>query len=868
MIPEPTPSLDVLLAEAESASRHVNTIHVSFLVVATYVLVTVASTTHEQILRISPVSLPLLNVSVPILGFYLVVPCLVLLLHLNLLLQLYLLSRKLFMLDSCLQALGESSVGRQRLLLPSFPFTNMLIGGYRGLVGALLRAMVASTCLLLPLVVLLGSQIAFLPFHDANVTALQRLVVHLDLALLLALWPKIVTPAGSAREWWRSTVAWSASRAAFAGRRLARLLLRLRTRGPLTPRQNSAPAPPSWLATLLLASSVTSLVSFTIAVVPGELLEQWIAGALPRRWVFQGPGCPDGCWTVTSWMFDRVQSPLSRNLRLVNAVLVDGDVEPEALARMRHSPTSTWQPGPWSAQRQTLNEEWTGIASLRGLDLTNRDLRFADLRGAVLARADLRGAVLLGADLRGANLSAANLGPFDTREGERCRRDRINPPVYAGSRSIDAVACRTTLQGARLDQARLSWAQMEYVDFRQASVTSALLFEANLSMIYAYEADFSSSVLYKAELGSAMITRSKLGWADLRLSGLWQANLSGSSLYAAKLHGARLYRAVLDGARLHGARLRGANAQSASLRGVDLRSADLSAADFSSADLSGADLRASRIAGARFNGGDVSHADLRDLWRPAHRDDRDEITEEQDSSVAYSLKGLDKPDTLKAARAAVGARCEDDLSLSGCLHSAQDERYRIDAATSLATLACDNSDAAHGIIRRLVIGDDANYDLYEWPSFDERTLAATMSAPVCRARSTLDDGSRWLLERAARGLPSPPWRVPHELVYPQRIRYGPSQRREAGLVRGSQMWQTRSSLDAVLAFYSSPANRGSWQIERGTAGQPTFLVFNHDEPRRVFATIDVTPVVGSTGTWIEVQLQDLHPWTDIPKGLE
>ncbi|HEX5699274.1 MAG TPA: hypothetical protein VFX77_01400, partial [Rubrobacter sp.] len=138
----PTVTLEWLLKEAESASRHVNTVHLTFLLFAAYVFVTIASTTHEQLLRVDPVTLPLLDISVPILGFYLVVPWLVLLFHFNLLLQLYLLSRKLFSLEERLADLSDGSAAEHRVLLFSFPFTNMLVGRHRRPVHILLTLMV------------------------------------------------------------------------------------------------------------------------------------------------------------------------------------------------------------------------------------------------------------------------------------------------------------------------------------------------------------------------------------------------------------------------------------------------------------------------------------------------------------------------------------------------------------------------------------------------------------------------------------------------------------------------------------------------------------------------------------------------------
>lgn len=52
-----------------------------------YIGITIASTTDEQLLLVSPVTLPLLNVDLPIVDFYVVVPWLFTLIHFYLILQ-------------------------------------------------------------------------------------------------------------------------------------------------------------------------------------------------------------------------------------------------------------------------------------------------------------------------------------------------------------------------------------------------------------------------------------------------------------------------------------------------------------------------------------------------------------------------------------------------------------------------------------------------------------------------------------------------------------------------------------------------------------------------------------------------------------
>jgi hypothetical protein len=120
----------------------------------------------QELLRAGPVTLPLLNVDLPLLGFYWVAPALFVLLHLNLLLQLYLLSGKLHRLDQAIRPPGsekhetEAQQDRRAQLYP-FPFTHMLIGRQqRWLMRFLLWLIVVLTVLVLPVLLLLLARIS------------------------------------------------------------------------------------------------------------------------------------------------------------------------------------------------------------------------------------------------------------------------------------------------------------------------------------------------------------------------------------------------------------------------------------------------------------------------------------------------------------------------------------------------------------------------------------------------------------------------------------------------------------------------------------------------------------------------------------
>jgi hypothetical protein len=74
---------EALLDTANSASQHVAVLHVAFMALCAYVLVIVFSTTDMDLLIGKGVKLPVVDVTVPIVGFYAFAPYLVVLVHFN-----------------------------------------------------------------------------------------------------------------------------------------------------------------------------------------------------------------------------------------------------------------------------------------------------------------------------------------------------------------------------------------------------------------------------------------------------------------------------------------------------------------------------------------------------------------------------------------------------------------------------------------------------------------------------------------------------------------------------------------------------------------------------------------------------------------
>ena len=115
-----------LLEVANKSSERLAVLHVAFMAVCAYLLVITLGTTDLDLLIGKGVRLPVVDIEMPIVGFYAFAPYILVLVHFNLMLQLQLLSRKLFAFDAAL--LQEEGIGGLRDRLHIFPYTYYLVG--------------------------------------------------------------------------------------------------------------------------------------------------------------------------------------------------------------------------------------------------------------------------------------------------------------------------------------------------------------------------------------------------------------------------------------------------------------------------------------------------------------------------------------------------------------------------------------------------------------------------------------------------------------------------------------------------------------------------------------------------------------------
>ena len=495
-----------LRGAADDAARLVQNFYISFLLLGTYIAVIIGSTTDVQLLKINPVTLPLLNVQLPIVGFYVFVPWLLLLFYFNLLLQLTLLAQKLHRLNAVLAVFADDAAREeQRVRLFPFPFSAMLIGRpAQWRMRVLLALMVWTTVVLLPLALLLWAQLRFLPYHDTAITWNHRAAVLVDLALLWLFWPLMLMPGQRWSSAAHTIALWKEEQRAVRRTAWTR---RLR-----------------WGTGLLCLTLITVVFSLGTAVLPEEGMETWMAAHLRTRWRHvDPPRGGKGVFKLTYWLFETPGAPFHRNLWLQEQVLVAGEPSAEVLTALLSGDE---------------HKRAQGLEKIAGLTLTNRDLRGADLRDTLFVKGDLRGANLKGANLVGARVFAANLSTFPIFKGWRCvegvyrqhtsvtQTVTVTRSEFTDVQQSEVDSCGTNLQGANLQGTELQDANLRFAQLQGADLQHALLQGAHLWGAELHGANLQHAQLQGADLQHAHIRSADFTGADLMLSNLQGLSLS------------------------------------------------------------------------------------------------------------------------------------------------------------------------------------------------------------------------------------------------------------------------------------------------------------------------------------------------------
>jgi uncharacterized protein YjbI with pentapeptide repeats len=555
----------------DSAVR-VSTIWVSYLIFALYLVIAAGTVTQRQLFLEDPVKLPVLNIDLPLWGFFFLAPILFVTFHAYVLLQVLLLGRTAAAYNEALDRAVKPPPGNvsMRQRLANTLFAQIFAGSPRerkGPIGALLKLMAWVTLAIAPVLVLLVFEFKFLPYHSHFITWTHRLLILTELATVFLLWP-LVLDAKRDIDW------------------------RYLVRQPIA----------------MATTAVFVLVSMCLATFPGE----------PHVNLFTGqPLLSVQCGRLISGRFDRLQVPRldavdDEKLAKIVTATKDKSQKPSQGERTRDFRDRNLDCGIFDSAdlrradftRANMTGATFRFAELQGASLEDAQLQGASLDHAQLQGADLGYARLLGASLQGAQLQGANLDGAQMQGADLARAELQ-----------DASLRQALLRQANLEGARLQGANLEGAELLAASLRDAQLPNARLGRVRLQHANLDGAQLQGASLVGAQLQGASLRYAKLQDAALVGTNLQGASLLSAQLQGASFVAAQLQGADLGYAELAGANLEGAQLQGASLVYGELQAASLTRAQLQGASLGHARLQGAdlgdaRLQGADLGYAQL------------------------------------------------------------------------------------------------------------------------------------------------------------------------------------------------------------------------------------------------------------------
>jgi len=186
------------------AARRVNAIWISFILLCVYIFITTFTVTPAALFRAAPVTLPIFNAIVPRKVYFVTTPFLILAVHAYLIVLTKGLAEKIVTYEA---VLGRSSnpsaavAARHSILVRAI---STRFWKARGSVDYASRVIAFLTIIVMPVALLLLTQLIFLPYQDEQMTWTHRVFVFIDVGLCLWLLSpapsRLVMPDGS---WFR-----------------------------------------------------------------------------------------------------------------------------------------------------------------------------------------------------------------------------------------------------------------------------------------------------------------------------------------------------------------------------------------------------------------------------------------------------------------------------------------------------------------------------------------------------------------------------------------------------------------------------------------------------------------------------------------
>jgi uncharacterized protein YjbI with pentapeptide repeats len=496
--------LGALEKALNDAAGKASVLWTTFVTFELYLAIAFGSVKHRDLFLETPVKLPILNVDLPLVGFFVLAPIILVIFHFYVFLQLYGLATKAGEYNGLLKEHAQAESDRQRIRqrLDTFFVLQFLAGPKEQrshFQGFSLRLIAWITLVGAPIVILLQGQVTFLAYHHEVITWVQRLLLFVDLVVIWGFWNRIRSEDNPilgpilSKIWPAIGLALSigafilsAFLATFPGERVEIL-----TDSPYWTSLHE-------LLFLGAADEVTgqprSLFSNRLVLTDQTFVDSEKLEKVGVSHSFRGRD-------LTGAVLNRADL---RQADFTGAILDDAQLNSAKLEKARFCATREMDPegrktGCASLRRTSLDEAQLQGASLVNANLQEAWLHNASLQGASLVRAHLQGASLDYAQLQGASLFGAGL------DGASLEEAQLQGALLDGAQLRGASLRRAHLQGASLnsaqlqgvllDEAWLQWVSLRFAGLQGASLDEAQLQGASLERASVWRVKAAASAL-------------------------------------------------------------------------------------------------------------------------------------------------------------------------------------------------------------------------------------------------------------------------------------------------------------------------------------------------------------------------------------
>ncbi len=462
-------NLKVLLQNVNTSSASARLGWIGFIVFSAILFVMLSAVEDHHLLLNTPITIPLINLAVPLNTFFLIMPGIYIFAHFSILLQNVLLAQKVEIFDTNaanLEELNNVAVHPIRFQLNSYFMTQVIAGPTRHkTIGRYLDDISWISLTVLPQLVLIYFLLTFLPYHDVFSTWVHRFYILLDILVILTISTYFTAPLLSFSGALWDTVKYYPFRTLFS----------------------------SLLVLLGL------FFSFAIATIPGELVERKLLAfnVLSPSFIVNNS---EDSFFLTSLIFGNKNSEteeqriglFSRNLHITD---------------------------------RNINELQKAQNGETRINLRARDLRYATFNRSNILKADFTGAKLQGASFINASLKE---GRFfgSTLDGTVFIETNLN-----GGDFREAKIFGTNFTRAKLFNANFEKASVIGSNFSSAKMAGVNFNDTKLHGSHFYKADLRTATFINSWLTGVSLSDANLLAVDMQKGTIWKTVPSSNNTF-------------------------------------------------------------------------------------------------------------------------------------------------------------------------------------------------------------------------------------------------------------------------------------------------------------------------------------------------